>query len=393
VIAWKRQVLDRAWARFRDAAPPTLAHAHDAFRARASAWLEDVALFLALKDEAGGAPWTEWEPALARREPTALDGARRRLADAIGAQRFRQFAFFRQWDAVRDRSRALGVRLIGDVPIFVAHDSADVWAHPELFELDEAGRPTVVAGVPPDYFSATGQRWGNPLHRWAAHAADGYRWWIARLRAALAQVDVVRLDHFRGFEAYWEVPASAATAEHGRWVPGPGAAFLDAMRVALGGLPLIAEDLGVITPPVAELRDRFGLPGMKVLQFAFGDGAQNPFLPHNHIQRSVVYTGTHDNAPTRAWYEHDATPAERDHLRTYLRTDAADVAWDLIRAASSSVAGTVVVPLQDVLALGEEGRMNRPGQAGGNWSWRFRWEDLRPETGARLLEVTTLYGR
>jgi len=250
-----------------------------------------------------------------------------------------------------------------------------------------------VAGVPPDYFSATGQRWGNPLYRWPVLAANDYAWWIARLRAALDQVDVVRLDHFRGFAAHWEVPASEKTAEHGRWVPGPGGAFFDAVRAALGDLPLIAEDLGVITPDVAALRDRCDLPGMKVLQFAFGDGAANPFLPHNHPPRSVVYTGTHDNAPTRAWYAEDATPAQRDHLRRYLRSDGSDVAWDLIRAASASVAAVMIVPLQDVLALGDEGRMNRPGQAGGNWSWRFQWKDLKPETGTRLLEVTTLYGR
>jgi 4-alpha-glucanotransferase len=393
VIPWKNHVLDRAWQRFRDSPPLALAAAFDAFRTRAAAWLDDFALFMALKDEAGGTPWTRWDRPLARREPAALEAARARLAGPIGAQRFRQFAFFRQWDAVRARAHALGIRVIGDVPIFVAHDSADVWAHPGLFELDNDGLPTVVAGVPPDYFSATGQRWGNPLYRWSAHASDGYAWWIARLRAALDQVDLVRLDHFRGFAAHWEVPAAAETAERGCWVPGPGAALFDAVRAALGALPLIAEDLGVITPDVAALRDRFGLPGMKVLQFAFGDGASNPFLPHNHARAAIVYTGTHDNAPTRAWYEHEATSAQRDHLRTYLRTDGADVAWDLIHAASASVADTSVVPLQDVLALGEDGRMNRPGRADGNWSWRFRWEDLRPETGARLLEVTTLYGR
>ena len=279
------------------------------------------------------------------------------------------------------------------MPIFVAYDSADVWARPELFHLDEAGRPTVVAGVPPDYFSATGQLWGNPLYRWDALKSDGYAWWIDRIRSVLELVDVIRIDHFRGFEAYWEVPAGETTAVNGRWVEGPGADFFHAVGKALGDLPIIAEDLGLITSAVEELRDAFALPGMKVLQFAFGEDADHPYLPHNFERNCVVYTGTHDNDTTRGWYENSATPAERDHARRYMAVDGHDMAWDMMRLAVSSVADQAISPLQDVLNLGSEARMNQPGRPAGNWAWRCRSDTLADDLAGRLRELAVLYGR
>jgi 4-alpha-glucanotransferase len=286
----------------------------------------------------------------------------------------------------------LGVRLIGDVPIFVAADSADVWANPELFLLDEQHRPRAVAGVPPDYFSPTGQLWGNPLYNWDPMRRTGYAWWVARLRATLRQVDVVRLDHFRGFYAYWEVPAGSPTAEGGRWVPGPGEELLSTLERELGTLPLIAEDLGVITPEVDSLRKRFGLPGMRILQFAFGGAVEERFLPHNFENPTVVYTGTHDNDTTRGWFDR-VTPDERRFTLEYLGRDGSDIAWDLIRLAWASVARWAIAPLQDVLSLGSEARMNTPGRAGGNWRWRFSEDMLTPATLERLGALTTLYQR
>jgi 4-alpha-glucanotransferase len=391
VIEFKVGLLDRAFRRFPSAAP-VLRDAFAHFAAAHAHWLEDFALFMALKDAHGGRGWTSWDRALVRRDAGALAAARERLSDAVDAHRFRQFAFFRQWEGVRARARSAGIAIVGDLPIFVAHDSSDVWAHPELFHLDSTGMPTVVAGVPPDYFSATGQLWGNPLYRWVAHAHGGYAWWTARVRAALELVDIVRLDHFRGFEAYWEVPADAPTAERGRWVKGPEDAFFEALRAGLGGLPLIAEDLGVVTPEMEALRDRFGLPGMRVLQFAFGAGRDDPFLPHRHVRNTVVYTGTHDNDTARGWYA-TAPEAERDYFRRYAGRDGSDVAWDMIRLAFGSVADTAIVPLQDVLDLGSEARMNLPGRASGNWGWRVLGTQLTEAVGDRLLDLAATYGR
>ena len=392
VIDWKLQLLDAAHERFRAGVAPALRAEAAAFAARESAWLDDFALFMALKQAHGGASWTTWEPALAHRDPAALGAARCRLAPEVNAQRFRQFMGFRQWARVRDEAHAHGIRIIGDVPIFVAHDSADVWSHPELFQLDRSGAPTVVAGVPPDYFSTTGQRWGNPLYRWEVLEREGYAWWLARLRATLAMVDIVRFDHFRGFEACWEIPAADDTAEHGRWVPGPGARFFDALRANLGELPIIAEDLGEITEAVLTLRDRFGLPGMIVLQFAFGAGTNDRFLPHLHVSNAVVYSGTHDNDTSRGWYA-NAPERERDFVRRYLGCDGSDIAWDLVRAAFLSVADQALVPLQDVLDLGSDARMNLPGRAGGNWAWRFRWDQLNDGHRDRLKDLSALSAR
>ena len=393
VIPFKLALLDRALERFRGGAAPALREPFERFAREQSAWLEDYALFAALKDEHRGAPWTEWTAPLVAREPAALEGARARLAPALEAQRFRQFCFFRQSAALRAHAASQGVQLLGDVPIFLAHDSADVWAHPELFVLDAAGRPTVVAGVPPDYFSKTGQLWGNPLYRWDVMQRDGYAWWIARLRHLFESVDAARLDHFRGFEAYWEVDASAPTAEHGRWVKGPGAELFEALAGAFPSLPIVAEDLGLITPEVVALRKQFDLPGMKVLQFAFGSGGSHEFLPHHHEENCVVYTGTHDNDTTRGHFEHHATAAEKHLARRYFACDDAGLTRALVRAAFASVARLAIVPLQDVLELGSEARMNLPGRAAGNWAWRFRWSRIGRHVAPGLAEMCELYER
>jgi 4-alpha-glucanotransferase len=367
----------------------------EAFRARHADWLDDYSLFAALKDE-HRLPWTEWDPALRSREPAALADARARLADRVAYHTFCQFVFFEQWLALRMRAAALGIAIVGDIPVFVAHDSADVWAHQRLFKLDDTGRPRVVAGVPPDYFSATGQLWGNPLYDWAAMAAEGYAWWIARFRHLLEEVDVVRIDHFRGFEAAWEVPAGETTAVHGQWVRGPGEAVFNAIGQALGigqAPPVVAEDLGLITDEVRQLLRATGFPGMKVLQFAFGGGPDNPYLPHNYADPNcVVYTGTHDNDTTRGWFSSLPTD-EREHVARYLGRSELDAAHDLMRLALSSTANTAIVPLQDVLDCDSAARFNTPGAAEGNWAWRVRAEQLDPSRAERLAEMTTLYGR
>ena len=304
---------------------------------------------------------------------------------------FRQFLFFRQWDALKRHAAERGVRILGDVPIFVASDSAEVWAHPDLFQLDETGSPTAISGVPPDYFSSTGQLWGNPLYRWEAHAAQDYRWWKARLRSTLRLVDLARLDHFRGFAAAWEVPAGSSTAQNGSWTPGPGAALFEKVREELGDLPFVAEDLGIITEDVEALRDHFDLPGMRVLQFAFS-GPENSFLPHACPRRCVIYTGTHDNDTTRGWFA-AAPKEERDFCLRYLGRDGGDIAWDLIRAAWASPAVLALAPMQDVLALESESRMNLPGRPSGSWAWRMQPGSLSEALADRLGEMNYVYQR
>ena len=394
VIEFKVKLLRRAWENFRARAAPALRSQFEAFCAGHAAWLDDYALFMALKDTHGGGSWLTWEMELIRREPAALAASRAREQQQAASQehKFRQFLFFRQWRALKTYANGKGIRLIGDVPIFVSSDCADVWSHPEIFLLDEKRQSTVVAGVPPDYFSQTGQLWGNPLYDWPALKRTGYAWWIDRMRAALEQVDLIRLDHSRGFEAYWEIPAERPTAEVGQWVKGPGADFLEALRAALGDLPIIAEDLGVITPAVEALRDGFYLPGMRILQFAFAGATEDRFLPHTYERNTVVYTGTHDNDTTRGWYA-SATNKERDFCRRYLGRDGRDITWDLIRLALSSVAKLAVIPLQDALDLGAEARMNLPGRASGNWGWRFTAGQLTERILDRLGELTQLYGR
>ena len=363
-----------------------------AFCAAQASWLDDHALFMAQCDATGWASWTTWPAGLVNREPAALAAARMQHAPAITFWQFCQWRFFRQWAALRAHAHAQGVQIVGDAPIFIAHQSAEVWARQDLFELDASGNPTVVAGVPPDYFSATGQRWGNPLYRWQAHADEGYAWWTERLRRTLELVDIVRIDHFRGFADYWEIPASAPTAVDGRWLPGPGIALFDAMQAALGPLPVIAEDLGVLSEPVKNLLRDSGFPGMAILQFAFAGDATDPFLPHNHKPHSVVYTGTHDNDTTVGWWA-AATEHEHHHARAYLGTDGHDIAWALMRAAAASVADTVVHPLQDILVLPTDCRMNLPGSSSGWWVWRFEWSQVHPWHGQRLADMTRLFGR
>ena len=397
VIAWKTTVLDRAFVNFCHRAGRDAWAAFEGWGAANAGWLDDLALFLALKEDHGGLPWPQWAPPLARREPAALAAARDRLAKRVDAHRFRQWLFATQWDALRAHAHGRGVTLIGDIPIFVAHDSSDVWQRPDLFQLDADGRPLAVAGVPPDYFSADGQLWGNPLYDWEANRREGYRWWCDRVRACLAQVDLVRLDHFRGFEAYWRVPAGATTAREGAWVPGPGADLFTALRRGLGGrLPLVAEDLGVITAGVDALREAFELPGMKVLQFAWS-GPDNAFLPHEHAPHAVVYTGTHDNDPVLGWWHHLATPEEKSLLAEYVGApDAAAVRephWTLIRLGLQSCAHTFLTTLPDVLGLGREARLNLPGADEGNWGWRLLPGALDGSEGGRLARLTWLYRR
>lgn len=392
VNRYKAALLARAWERFRAGAAGGLKPAYAAFRKRHAAWLDDFALFMAIKERRPGVPWTDWPDELVQRDPAALKAQARSLAEAIDRIRFTQFLFFRQLGVLRHYARDRGVRLIGDLPIFISAESADVWAHPEYFVLDGRRRPVVVAGVPPDFFSKTGQRWGNPHYDWKALRRDGFAWWIARIEATLAEVDLVRLDHFRGFEAYWEVPASCPTAEVGRWVKAPGAALFKALRTALGDLPMIAEDLGEITPEVDALRLAFGLPGMRILQFAFGGAIEDRFLPHSYDRNCVVYTGTHDNDTTVGWYA-GLNPEEHAHLRRYVPGVERHPAREMIRAAWASVAAWAIAPLQDVLELGNEARMNLPGTETGNWSWRCTADMLAPDRFAHLGELTATYGR
>ena len=390
VAETKFALLRIAWRRF-ESSP--LRDAHDAFVAAPEQreWLDDYALFMSLKESAGGQPWWKWDKKLVRREPAAMRRAREEHEGEIRFWRFVQFLFFRQWEAVRTAARTRGISIIGDVPIYVACDSADVWGHRELFELDESGQPTVVAGVPPDYFSATGQRWGNPLYRWERMQELEFRWWIGRVRTNLRFADVLRLDHFRGFAAYWEIPASEPTAVHGRWMPGPGNALFNAMRAALGDLPLIAEDLGFITQDVHDLRTSTGLPGMRILQFGFAQ-VDSPHLPHRYDPHTVVYTGTHDNDTARGWFS-TASETERKSARDYLGCDGESVSACLIRAAYSSVAETAIVPVQDILDLGTEARMNRPGAETNNWSWRLLPGALTHEHAAHLRRLAEITGR
>jgi 4-alpha-glucanotransferase len=389
---FKSRLTARAWLNFQGGTAATLKPLFDEFCQANAGWLDDFALFMAIKDAHAGSSWQHWPEELRLRELPALQRARRDLDDRIGLHRFRQFLFDRQWAALKEYAHRRGVRLIGDMPIFIAGDSVDVWANPSLFLLDRERRPTVVAGVPPDYFSATGQLWGNPIYDWEAHRKTGYAWWIARMRSALKQVDLIRLDHFRGFEAAWHVPAGSATAEPGAWAPGPGAELFEALSAALGGLPLIAEDLGVITPEVDALRLRFGLPGMRIMQFAFGGAREDRFLPHNYDRRTVVYTGTHDNNTTRGWFE-ALTEEEHRYFRGYYPDRGEGAAWDLLRLAWSSVAELAVTPLQDVLDLGAEARMNVPGTPSGNWRWRVTAAQLAGADWDKLAALTKIYQR
>ncbi len=366
------------------------------FLAEEAHWLEDYVLFVALREQQGMRAWFDWPQALRTREPLTLEQAREQLSERIQQLRFEQYLFFSQWFALRDYAHARGVLLFGDMPIYVAHDSAEVWAQPELFSVDAQGQCETVAGVPPDYFSATGQRWGNPLYRWEQHEADGFAWWKARFATQLKLFDIIRIDHFRGLEAYWSIPAACETAMEGEWVLAPGDALLSALRETFGSLPVVAEDLGIITEEVTVLRQKHGLPGMRILQFAFDGGADNPHLPHNHTQDSVVYTGTHDNDTTLGWWS-ALTAEQHAHVHEYLcgdeRPPPATMPWLLNRAALESVAQLAIIPMQDLLELGTEARMNTPGTTEGNWAWRYDEAQCTPESVQRVREAVELYGR
>lgn len=404
VIDVKRRLIAQAarafWA---DGGRANLA-AFDNFCLENTDWLDDYSLFMACKAVYNDAVWADWDDGIRLRDPSALEEWRQKLAPEINVHKFAQFEFFRQWQKLKLHCQRRGISIMGDIPIYVAHDSADVWAHPELFRMDEHSRPAAVAGVPPDYFSATGQLWGNPLYRWEVSAASGHRWWIDRFRASLKLFDHVRLDHFRGFEAFWEVPANAATAQDGKWVKGPGAEFFRAVKAELRVLPFVAENLGVITPQVEAMREEFGFPGMSLLQFAFGNDPQGPsFRPHNYARELAAYTGGHDNDTTVGWWnssgvgESTRTPEdirkERAFARAYLGFKDEPINWALIRAVYASVADIAIVPLQDVLGLGSEARMNLPGTVRGNWKWRYQADALTTDVTARLRELTVLYDR
>ena len=364
----------------------------EAFDAAHAFWLEDYALYVALRQEHAHRAWWQWPEPVRDRAPAALAEARSRHADDLALVRFEQFVFFRQWHELRRAAQTRGVQLFGDLPIFVAHDSADVWAQRDYFDLDAAGQPRVVAGVPPDYFSPTGQRWGNPLYNWTRLQADGFRWWIERLRTQFDLFDLVRIDHFRGFEACWQIPADEATAINGRWMPAPGEALFQALQNEFGTLPVVAEDLGLITPAVHRLREQFGFPGMRILQFAFDGGADNPYLPHNHEVNSVVYTGTHDNNTTLAWFE-SLSVEQQCSVLDYLGHPGEPMPWPLMRAAFASVARLAILPMQDVLQAGPGHRMNIPGSNTDNWQWRFTWDQIPPGLAARLRGLAQRYGR
>ena len=390
VLQFKRPLLDKAWNNFNAGTFRSLRSTFEQFCHDQAHWLDDYALFRALKNSYDGSHYLEWPTELVQRAPAALAEARQALAREIDRTRFAQFLLFLQGDRLKRHANEKGVHLIGDLPFFVSPDSSDVWANPKLFLLDQQRRPRFVAGVPPDYFSSEGQLWGNPVYNWDALRQTGYRWCIDRIRALLAHVDVIRLDHFRAFAAAWHVPAGATTAKLGHWLPGPGADFFNAVQRELGVLPFIAEDLGLITPDVSALRDEFRIPGTSVLQFAFDGSGENPYLPHNYVSNTVVYTGTHDNPTSREWYE-ELPPYQQDVFWRYLnihQRDGREPAWHLIRTAWSSKAALAIAPLQDVLNLGSEARMNVPGRATGNWTWRCSEDMFFPSGFHSLLELT-----
>jgi len=393
VIKYKINLFKKAFKNFDTTADKSLLAAYKSFCIIQKEWLNNYALFMATKDFHGGVMWTQWDSEIAFPTDTILKKWTKKLAKQVKYYKFLQFIFFKQWFALKDYANEKGISIIGDIPIFVAFDSSDVWANKELFFLDKKGYPTSVAGVPPDYFSETGQLWGNPLYDWDAHKASGYTWWMKRISSNLKIVDILRIDHFRGFEAYWSVKYGAETAIKGEWCNGPGQDLFIALEAGLGkDLPIIAEDLGVITQEVEDLRDNFHFPGMKILQFAFESIEENNFLPHNYTPHSICYSGTHDNDTTLGWYK-KATKESQDKVRRYMNTDGMDITWDFIRTCFGSVSTMAVIPLQDVLSFDSWARMNTPGVAAGNWQWRYLDHMLSDHVVARLAYVTELYGR
>lgn len=394
LIPYKMEILHKAYHNFSTLGPDqALKKEYQVFVQDQGHWLNNYATFMAVKDYHGGVMWTQWDRDIAFPTGASLKKWQRQLAAEIDFYQFLQFAFFKQWFELKEYANQKGIEIIGDIPIFVAFDSADVWANKDLFMLDTKGYPTSVAGVPPDYFSATGQLWGNPLYDWKKHKQTGYKWWISRVSQNLKLYDYLRIDHFRGFAAFWAIPYGNDTAIEGQWLPGPGQDLFQAFEHTLGkGLPIIAEDLGLITPDVEELRDKFSLPGMKILQFAFEDLGENGDLPHYYSRNSICYTGTHDNDTTLGWYEKLAETS-KDKVRRYLNTDGQAICWDFIRLCFGSTSKMAIVPLQDILNFGSFSRMNTPGQAAGNWQWRYTAEMINPYVSGQLAYVTRLYGR
>jgi 4-alpha-glucanotransferase len=392
VIQWKLKLLDRAYNNFVQKQPEEITEKFQQFIIQEQDWLFDFALFMAIKEVNGGLSWDYWDDGLRKRDRKALKNFQDENKTLIESHMFKQFLFFTQWTGLKNYANDQGIKIIGDIPIFISFDSSDAWSNPELFYFDEDFKPTVVAGVPPDYFSATGQLWGNPLYRWEVHKQDRYKWWLKRINSTLKLFDFIRLDHFRGFVNYWEVPAGNETAEIGQWLPGPGADFFEVMQNELGVLPIIAENLGEISTDVYKLRDQFDLPGMKILQFAFSSDPEDPFLPHNYPVNCVAYTGTHDNDTVLGWYQ-SAPVEEKDFCRRYLARSGENISWDLIRAVWSSVAKITIAPLQDFLGLGTEARMNYPGRPSGNWSWRVLSHQINSDLAQRINEINFLYSR
>ena len=392
VIQIKFALLKKAHQNFLTGASSEQKQKYETFCEKEQEWLEDYALFMALKEYHHGTVWNTWEKSLVQRLAKTLASWRKRLSNQICYQKFIQYFFFEQWHALKAYANSKGIKIVGDIPIFVAYDSADAWSHPDVFFFDEEGNPTFVAGVPPDYFSKTGQLWGNPLYRWDVMKQHGYTWWISRLAKTFELVDIARLDHFRGFAKYWQVPAGETTAIKGTWEPGPGEALFHTIENALGKLPIIAEDLGVITPDVVALRETFEFPGMKILQFAFDSREDNDYLPHTYEKNCVVYTGTHDNDTTLGWYQ-KCPPEDQHQVRVYLQIHGDNICWDFIRTAWASVADIAVAPLQDVLCLNSDARMNTPATSGQNWKWRFTWNMIPQYALDRLKMFTQVYGR
>lgn len=395
VREFKMLLLQRSFTTFQTQATAEQQQEFQEFCAKQAYWLDDYSLFMALKEAHGGAGWNTWEPEIGRRHPQAITEWKHRLSQEIRFHQYLQFEFFRQWSALKTYANENDIEIFGDLPIYVAHDSADVWAHPEIFALDaETGEAALMAGVPPDYFSATGQLWGNPVYKWERLAQEDFHWWVQRLHAMLNYVDLIRIDHFRGLESFWAVPQGETIAINGEWMPGPGEAFFKVINEKLGQLPIIAEDLGIITPEVEALRDQFNLPGMKILHFAFDSGTDNPYLPYNYTTPNwIVYTGTHDNNTTVGWFN-ERSAEEQQRVTRYLgATSGEGIHWDLIRLASSSVAYRAIFPLQDILGLGSESKMNQPSTAEGNWGWRYRGEMLTDEIAQKFRTLTEIYGR
>jgi len=394
VASYKKKILNCAYKRFKEKRKNY--YEYEKFCEENSSWLEDFTLFVALKKHFNGRIWSRWPQEIRDRKPDYLQNLRDELQEEIEREKFFQYIFFKQWYSLKDYCNQRKIQLIGDIPIYVNYDSADVWANPGIFKLDEAKKPSSVAGVPPDYFSKTGQLWGNPLYRWDTLRQTGYKWWIQRIQHNLSLYDILRVDHFRGFVASWEVPAEERTAVNGRWIEAPARDFFNVLLKRFPYLPIIAEDLGVITSDVREIMREFGFPGMRVLLFAFGESpSRHPYAPHNYVRECVVYTGTHDNNTVRGWFEREATSKEKERLFCYLgrKVGKGDIHREFIRLAMVSVANVVIVPMQDILGLGEEARMNRPATTEGNWKWRLLPGQITPSIIQSLKEMTEIYGR